>query len=175
MPYKIHIDLLIHTHKWFCWCEQWGTGSLSMGYRVFSFQRSSRLTYKDEFVCLSVCLSVCPGIRLTFLRASTSNFTYNLIPRLALACFPTHISFLTYCRHTKIDSTQQWPKQPVTSLANIVRNKSCVTVKMCGLCDKSRELIKQRFEPWELRNTKWTTTSRGDEKDKRKLDRRTVW
>ena len=39
-------------------------------------------------------------------------------------------------------------KQPVRSLANIVRRKKpWITAEILDLCDKSRELRKKRFEP----------------------------
>ena len=44
-------------------------------------------------------------------------------------------------------STQQWLKQPVRSLANIVRRKkNWVTAVILDLCHKRRELRKKRFE-----------------------------
>ena len=47
-----------------------------------------------------------------------------------------------------LPSTQQWLKQPVRSLANIVRRKKpWVTAEILDLCDKWRELRKKRFEP----------------------------
>ena len=45
-------------------------------------------------------------------------------------------------------STQQWLKQPVRSLANIVRRKKpWDTAEILDLCDKRRELRKKRYEP----------------------------
>ena len=44
--------------------------------------------------------------------------------------------------------TQQWLKQPVRSLANIVRRKKpWITAEVLDMCDKRRELRKKRFEP----------------------------
>ena len=45
-------------------------------------------------------------------------------------------------------STQQWLKQPVRSWANIViRKKNWVIAEIIDLCDKKRELRKNKFEP----------------------------
>ena len=46
-------------------------------------------------------------------------------------------------------STQQWLKQPVRSLANIVRRKkkTWISAEILDLRDKRRELKKKRFEP----------------------------
>ena len=60
-------------------------------------------------------------------------------------------------------STQQGLKQPVRSLANIVRRrkKNWVTAEILDLCDKRRELRKKRFKPEgaekykEVSNIKW--------------------
>ena len=63
---------------------------------------SALSTYFHWLVCLVdwcneefIRLSLCPGILLTFLHASTSDFTYSLIltPGKFLHAFPTHASF----------------------------------------------------------------------------------
>ena len=101
-----------------------------------SLAGQGNLIYKEEFVCLSVCLSVClfvclslcPAVTRTFLHASTSCFTYNLIlapERFSHAFRPTlpfiYISAITL---TLIQATI------LISQFSLSRLRGCITLPL---------------------------------------------
>ena len=66
-------------------------------------------------------------------------------------------------KDTDINSTQQWLKQPVRSLAKIVRRRNPESLQKFLICATKGENWKRKgLSLKDLRNTrKWTTTSRG--------------